>query len=133
MLSKGRALMTRLSSFGLPFGEQQRLQLTQYVGGIDYKITSLFWIGGEIVQLVDEASNRTHRRSFYFVILVIVVKFPDLFGTTGARWKCCDYRLDVRRLLDSLIRLTCKKVELMRTTAYIVFSHEINWLGHFGL
>ena len=117
----------------MPFGEQQRLQLTQYVGGIDYKITSLFWIGGEIVQLVDEASNRTHRRFFYVVMLVIVVKFPDLLGTAGAGWKCCYYRLDVRRLLDSLIRLTCEKVDLMRTTAYIVFSHEINWLGHFGL
>lgn len=125
--------MTGLSSSGLTFCDEQRLQLGQHCASFLDMVISLLWIGGEIVQLDARSDHRHQPITTRVALLVIMIQFPDLLGTIGAGWECGNDRLDSRRLLDGLIRSPCEKIDLMGTTAHIVFRHEVNRPDHIGL
>jgi hypothetical protein len=73
-----RAPLVGLPVFGVPFGDEQGLQLGQHLGGLGGQVVAFPWVGGEILQFKAGSGPKGQGLGGWITWGVTVVELPDL-------------------------------------------------------
>jgi hypothetical protein len=68
----------RLPVFGVPFDDEQGLQLGQHLSGLGGQVVAFLWVGVEIVQFKDGLGPKGQGLGGWITWGVTLVELPDL-------------------------------------------------------